>query len=245
VDADRPIVDLSRPIPFALRPAVREQIRQMLMDDLIEISTFPVLNPLTVVRKEGGDIRICVDAWRVNQFTVPDHERTFPINELLQRFHGDRYFTTLDLSSAYLQIELHEESRKYTACMSESTVFQYKRVPYGFRNSLRAIKVTLEADLENVVSYIDDILIHSPTIKAYLRHPDTILGKLTRAGFTTNAKKGCFCREDVKFLGHRIDRTGVSADPDRLQAILHYPAPRNSNQLRPFLGTCNFIADSS
>jgi hypothetical protein len=78
----------------------------------------------------------------------------------------DRYFTSLDLSSAYLQIELHEESRKYTAFMSESTVYQYKRVPYGFRNSLpafgRAIKVTLGTDLENVVSYMDNILIYSP-----------------------------------------------------------------------------------
>jgi hypothetical protein len=78
VDTDRPIVGLSRPIPFALRPAVREQIRQMLVDDLIEIITSPVFNPLTVVRKEGGDIRICVDGLRVDQFTIPDHERTPP-----------------------------------------------------------------------------------------------------------------------------------------------------------------------
>jgi hypothetical protein len=47
----------------------------MLVNDLIEISTSPVLNPLTVVRKEGGDILICVDARRVNQFTIPDHKR--------------------------------------------------------------------------------------------------------------------------------------------------------------------------
>jgi hypothetical protein len=61
-----------------------------------------------------------------------------------------------------------------------------------------------------------------------------------KAGFTINTKKCRFCREEVKFLGHRIDRTGVSADPDRIQAILHYPAPRNSKQLKQFLGTCNF-----
>jgi hypothetical protein len=90
------------------------------------------------------------------------------------------------------------------------------------------------------VFYIDDILIHSKTFDDHLRHLDTVLGKLTKAGFTIKATKCRFCKDEVKFLGHRIDRTGVSADPYRVQAILNYPAPRNSKQLRQFLGTCNF-----
>jgi hypothetical protein len=44
----------------------------------------------------------------------------------------------------------------------------------------------------------------------------------------------------VKFLGHEISQSGVSADPDRIAAILQYPPPRNQKQLRQFLGTCNF-----
>lgn len=79
-----------------------------------------------VVTKKGGEVRICMDARMVNQVTDPDHIRTPPINELLQRFHGARYFTSLDLSSAYLQIELHEASRRYTAFLFDSTVYQYK-----------------------------------------------------------------------------------------------------------------------
>jgi transposase InsO family protein len=69
---------------------------------------------------------------------------------------------------------------------------------------------------------------------------DTVIGKLTKAGFTLNAAKCRFCREEVKFLGHRINRTGVSADPERIEAILNYPEPKNSKQLRQFLGICNF-----
>jgi hypothetical protein len=45
--------------------------------------------------------------------------------ELLQRFNGASHVTSLDLSSAYLQVELHEQSRKYTAFLSDSTVYQY------------------------------------------------------------------------------------------------------------------------
>jgi hypothetical protein len=57
VDTDKPIVGYSRPIPFAIRPALREQIDQMLSDDILEVSTSPNLNPLTVVPKEGRNFR--------------------------------------------------------------------------------------------------------------------------------------------------------------------------------------------
>jgi hypothetical protein len=100
------------------------------------------------VAKENGQIRICVDARKVNQFTIPDRERAPPIQELLQKFHGVKYLTSLDLSSAFLQIPLSKESRQYTAFLFDSTVYQFKRVPYGFRNSLpvfiRASKLALD-----------------------------------------------------------------------------------------------------
>jgi hypothetical protein len=107
VQADKPIIGYSRPIPYAIRPAVREQINQMVKDGILEISTSPILNPLTVVTKESRKIRICVDARKVNQYTIEDHEQTSPLQELLQRFHGAKYFISLDLTSAYHKIELH------------------------------------------------------------------------------------------------------------------------------------------
>jgi hypothetical protein len=110
----------------------------MVKDDILEVSSSPILNPLTIVHREGKKIRICVDARKVNQSAVPDRERAPPMQELLQRFEGARYMSSPDLSSAYLQIGLDEDSRKYTAFLFDSTVYQFKRVPYGFRNSLPA-----------------------------------------------------------------------------------------------------------
>jgi hypothetical protein len=43
--------------------------------------------------------------------------------------------TSLDLSSAYLQIELNEDSRKYTAFLFDSTVYQLNEshMDFGIR----------------------------------------------------------------------------------------------------------------
>jgi hypothetical protein len=51
---------------------------------------------------------MCIDARKVNQFTIPDHERAPPIQELLQKFNGTKYLTSLDLPSAFHQIQLDE-----------------------------------------------------------------------------------------------------------------------------------------
>jgi len=69
-----PKSNYSRPLPFALRPAVSEEIRQLLKDDILEESHSAYLNPLTVVQREGKSPRICVDARKINQVTLPDNE---------------------------------------------------------------------------------------------------------------------------------------------------------------------------
>jgi hypothetical protein len=165
VQSDKPIRSFSRPVPFELRPAVKAQIQEMLNDDILELSYSDVLNPLTVVLREGKKPRICVDARKINQATIPDYERTPPLQELLQKFEGAKYLSSLDLSSAYLQVELNENSRKYTAFLYDSVVYQYKRLPYGFKNSLPAFMRALHLALGNntedfVTAYVDDILIH-------------------------------------------------------------------------------------
>jgi len=58
--------------------------------------------------------RTCLDARRVNKWSLTDRSSAPPINESLQKFHGSRFITTTDLSSAFLQIGSKEESRKYT-----------------------------------------------------------------------------------------------------------------------------------
>jgi hypothetical protein len=90
------------------------------------------------------------------------------------------------------------------------------------------------------IQYVDDITLYSPSFEDHLEHLQAVLGKLTRAGFTLNLEKCKFFQHTVKFLGHIVDRRGISPDPDRIAAILRYPALRNQKQLHQFLGVCNY-----
>ena len=101
----QPACVYTRPVPFALRPAIRAQIQQLLDDDILELSQSPFINPLTIVEREGKKLRLCVDARRVNQYMVPDKERTPPMQELLQQFDGAKYMTSLDLEISCAEIK--------------------------------------------------------------------------------------------------------------------------------------------
>ena len=69
---------------------------------------------LLVPKKEGG-IRMCVDYWALNKFTVPNRYPLPPIDELLNRLRGAKLFTKIDLGSGYHQIQVHPNDVPKTA----------------------------------------------------------------------------------------------------------------------------------
>jgi hypothetical protein len=202
-----PIIGHSRTVPYKVRAGVRKQIELMLEDGMLELSDSSFINPLTIVHRENKEPRICIDARSVNNVMLPDRARAPPIDEMLQQFHGVKYMTSLDLMSAFLQIPLEESSRKYTAFLFDTNVYQFQRVLFATKNSLAAFIGGLRKVLGSNVNYfcacyVDDIVIFSKTFHEHLKHINLIFKKLTTAGFTTNALKCKFCQPQMNFLGH-------------------------------------------
>jgi hypothetical protein len=165
---------------------------------------------------------------------VPDRTKSPPAHELLQRFHGAKLISSIDLNSAFLQIPLEESSRIWIAFHFGGQTYQFTRVPFGFRNSLasfiRALQLVLGSDSTGyVLNYVDDIIVYSNTYEEHIKHLDAVLIKLTTAGFTINIVKWDFCKQQIKFLGHVVSDKQVMVDPERIVAILNYPAPLIKN----------------
>jgi hypothetical protein len=234
-----------RPVPYAIRDAVREQMEMMIRQGIIEPATSPYSNPLVVVPKANKVPRICLDARRLNAVTIADSERTQPIQELLQQFDGVQFLSSLDLTAAFLQISMRPDCRKYTAFLFNSQQYQFCRMTYGLKNSgcalIRAMRRIFGPETHGYLcQYIDDLYIHTNSYEEHLERVEFVLRRLSENGFTINLNKCKFFRTSIEFLGHIIGNKGVSPDPDRIASILNYPAPKNQKQLRQFLGTCNF-----
>jgi len=191
VQCSEPTVGHKRPTPFSARPAVQEQMRQIMAENVLEISTSSHVNLLTIVLRDRKAPRICLDARKLNRYTLPKAKVPL-IQELLQQFRVSKFITSIDLSSALLQIGLKMEYKKYTFFLFDLQLYQFTRCPYGFKNSLpalvRALQLTLRSNTcDYAPAYVDDIIVYRPTFELHLKHLNTVLSRLTLAGFTVNA----------------------------------------------------------
>ena len=65
-----PYMQRSYPVPFSKRRAVQEELDRMMEGDIIERSISPYSNPLVVVIKKDGKVRLCLDAHKINQIII-------------------------------------------------------------------------------------------------------------------------------------------------------------------------------
>ena len=91
-------------------------IDEMLTQDVIQESHFPLNSPLFLVPKKNGIFRPIIDFRKVNELTVPDHYPLPGRSYLLQSVGSDDIvFTSLDLKADFWQIPLESNSREITA----------------------------------------------------------------------------------------------------------------------------------
>jgi len=62
---------------------------------------------------------------------------------------------------------------------------------------------------------------------------------------TLNADKCEFSKRQVAFLGHVINKNGISADPQKTAAITDMAAPTNISEFRRFMGMVNQLGKFS
>ena len=96
-----------------------------------------------------------------------------------------------------------------------------------------------------LVIYFDDILIFSIDKELHGEHLRLVYSILLKEQLYVNPKKCTFFTESITFLRFIISSQGVSADPDKIKAILEWPEPRMLRKVHSFHGLPYFIVGSS
>jgi hypothetical protein len=242
-DAPDTLVQKTRRIPFALQQQVEAEITKLLQQDIIEeIDASSYVSPIVVVPK-GDGIRLCVDYKKLNEFIIVDQHPLPTADEIFAKLAGAKFFSKLDLKSAYHQLLIREDSRDLTAFTCHLGLFRYRRLPFGLANAPSAYMKVISHILKpckNTISYLDDILIFGSTQQEHDECLRQTLERLRNYGLTVNDAKCDLNKTDLKFLGRHISREGVSPLPEALHAVLDAPPPQSKHALRSFLGLFNF-----
>ena len=88
--------------------------------DMIEPSKSPWACGVVMAKKKGGQLRFCCDFRYLNAVTIKDAYPIPRIDESLSKLGDAKFFTTLDLGSAFWQVPLRKKlvSRANWGCTS-------------------------------------------------------------------------------------------------------------------------------
>lgn len=120
-----PIFIRPRPVPYALQKRIEDEIDRLERLDIIEkVIHSPWGTPVVPVVKSNGDLRLCADyKATLNKFILDDNYPIPRIEDLFVKLSGGKHFCTLDISQAYLHMEVDEESQIMQAISTHNGVW--------------------------------------------------------------------------------------------------------------------------
>lgn len=244
-DEARPKFFKARSVPFALKTAVEHELTKLQELGIITpITTSPYATPVVPVVKRDGSVRLCGD-YKVTLNPILDIER-YPLpkaDELFAALAGGKHFSKIDLSRAYQQVEMDDESKQYLTLNTHKGLFLVNRLPFGISSAPAIFQRIMDnalKGLNSVTCYLDDILITGRTEAEHLSNLEAVLKRLSERGMRLKLSKCDFFRDELQYLGHVITKDGVRPTDEKLVAITNAPTPKDKQQLQSLLGLINY-----
>ena len=235
--------------PYRISPReeaeLRRQIDKAIRCGWIQPSRSNFGSPVLFVPKPDGTLRMCIDYRAVNAITVKDRYPLPHIEDLLNSMHGSCWFTKLDLAAGYHQIRIATADRQKTAFTTKFGLYEWRVLPFGLANAPSQFMRMMNGILEPmkrkfIVVYLDNIMIHSCTLAEHIVHVREVLTLLTEHGLKAKRAKCAWACQKVDFCGFDIDKDGIHAQEHKTRAVMDWPQPENSKDVRGFLGLTSY-----
>ena len=170
------------------------------------------------------------------------------VDETLAQLSGAKLFSKLDANSGFWQIPLSQNSQHLTTFITPFGRYCFNKLPFGISSAPEHFQKRMSAiltGLDGVVCQMDDVLVHGRDATEHDARLMRALEQIKKAGATLNKDKCQFGKERIEFLGHVIDANGISADPNKLSALVEMKKPENITELRRFMGMANQLGKFS
>lgn len=159
-----PLYNMSREELLVLRKTLTE----LLNKGWIRPSCSPAAAPVLFVRKPNGGLRFYVDYRGLNDITVPDQYPLPLFKETLRQLSKAKWFTKLDVKSAFHRVRIREGDEWMTAFRCRLGLFEWLVTPFGLANApatfqryineqLREhLDIDATANMDDILAYTDD-----------------------------------------------------------------------------------------
>ncbi|KAG0733328.1 hypothetical protein G6F57_018736 [Rhizopus arrhizus] len=191
-------------------------------------------------------MRFCVNYTKLNAVTTKDVYPLTRVDDALHSLGNAKFFSTMDLTSSYWQIELDDESKPKSAFVCRRGLFELVRMPFGLCSAPATMQRLMDSVLaglkwQTCLVYLDDIITFSATFEQHLLDLREILLRLRSASLKVKLAKCCFASNRISFLGYILSPDGLHTDPEKVRAVASFPQPSSQDSLRSFLDLCHVL----
>ena len=197
-------------VPQAFQAMVRQELKEMLNQGIIEPSVSKWAAPTVPIVKKDGTLRLCVDYRRLNAISQTNVYPMPRIDDLIDQLGQAQFLSTLDLTKGYWQVPMGKASHHKIAFVTPSGQFQFTVMPFGLSGApftFQQMMDLLTKDTRNfAAAYLDDLIIYSDTWENHLHHLTIILQQLRKSNLTVKPQKCQLGMAEYVYLVHVVGR---------------------------------------
>ena len=224
---------------------LRVQLQELLDKGFIIPSTSPWGAPVLFAKKKDKTLRLCIDYRQLNRVTINNQYPLPRIDDLFDQLRGARVYSKIDLRTGYHLLMVRETDIPKTSFKTRYEHFEFTVMPFGLTNSPAAFIDLMHGVFQPyldpfVVVFVDDILIYSQSVWEYEYHLRIILQLLRDHQLYAKFSKCEFLLTEVRFLGHVVLISGVSVDPEKVEAVMSWERLKLVFEIRSFLGLAGY-----
>jgi len=229
-------------------------LEENLKNGRIRPSKSPLASPVFFIKKKTGDKRMVIDYRKLNDITK---KNAYPLplaEDIVYKWQGCKYFSTLDVKSGYYNVRMKEGDEWKTAFITKRGLFESLVMTFGlcnapatFQNMMEDIFI-VQIRRGDAGAFIDDIGIGTKSDSSkklgdedfHIKVCREILQIFREQGLYLKASKCEFLKATMHYLGFIVSGNSVSMDPIKVAPIKEWPIPSCLKDVRSFMGFINF-----
>ena len=242
-----------RRVPYARREWLQNKLQSWCELGIVTKVPYSIKNiqvsPVVIVPKKNNRYRMAVDYREINKNLQPESHPLPNVRNCIEELANKRYFTALDVTAAFQQVKVSEETKLLLGFVTLGNRYVTNRMPYGAHPCPGAFQLIIQRALRLVPGhcctlYLDDILIHSLTAEEHMVHLRLVLHELARHGLKLSPKKCNFFQKSIEYLGFIIGehngKYGYTPIPTKIQALKEFKEPTTPKEVRQFCGCLQY-----
>jgi hypothetical protein len=221
------------------------QLEEILKKGYIHLSVSPWGAPVLFMKKKDGTLRLCIDFRQLNKVTVKNKYPLSRIDDLFDQLKGAKIFSKIDLRSGYHQVRIKDEDIGKTTFRTRYGHYEFTVVLFEMSNTLVVFMCLMNGVFRDYLDkffivFLDDILVYSKLEEEHEKHLRMVLQVLREHQLYAKLSKCSFYQRQIHYLGHIISEEGIIMDPEKVEAIREWSAPRNVAEVRSFMGLVGY-----